>query len=159
TLQQQVKNNDDIINNSNEEFEPPVPNAIMKMDLSSQLERQTSYATTGVFPNGYLCKSYPAEARPKMGDQVIALVGTDAPNIYGKVNYDANNDGKIDIMDTWNVNGKGQFEAQSYVKLSYKFYETIVRLGQAAEELGQNLVSKIWEKMKNFKQLQQCSKV
>ncbi|KAA6360259.1 MAG: hypothetical protein EZS28_044214, partial [Streblomastix strix] len=100
TLQQQVKNNDDIINNSNEEFEPPVPNAITKLDLSSQLERQSflassgsdpqlivygdritltaSYATTGVFPNGYLFKSYPAEARPKMGDQVIALVGTDA---------------------------------------------------------------------------------
>ncbi|KAA6354737.1 MAG: hypothetical protein EZS28_049736, partial [Streblomastix strix] len=55
-----------------------------------------SYATTSVFPNGYLFKRYPQEARPKQGDQVIAL----------KINYDANNDGKIDIMDMWNVNGK-----------------------------------------------------
>ncbi|KAA6357835.1 MAG: hypothetical protein EZS28_046638, partial [Streblomastix strix] len=104
TLQQQVKNNDDIIYTSNEVFEPPVPNAITKLNLSSQLERNSflassgsdptlivyddritltaSYATTGVFPNGYLFKSYPQEARPKQGDQVIALVnGTTAlPN-------------------------------------------------------------------------------
>ncbi|KAA6367747.1 MAG: hypothetical protein EZS28_036726, partial [Streblomastix strix] len=179
TLQQQVKNNDDIINNSNEVFEPPVPNAITKLGLSSQLGRNSflassgsdptlivygdritltaSYTTTGVFPNGYLFKSCPQEARPKLGDQVIALVGTDASNTYNifcnidqggpfiisslwlpsntalvlnityyknyesskKINYDANNDRKIDIMDTWNVNGKGQFEAQSYV------YETV----------------------------------
>ncbi|KAA6358970.1 MAG: hypothetical protein EZS28_045503, partial [Streblomastix strix] len=87
SLQQQVKNNDDIIYTSNEVFEPPVPNAITKLDLSSQLERQSflassgsdpqlivygyritltaSYATTGVFPNGYLFKSYPQQARPK----------------------------------------------------------------------------------------------
>ncbi|KAA6392815.1 MAG: hypothetical protein EZS28_011658 [Streblomastix strix] len=41
TLQQQVKNNDDIIygsRDSNEVFESPVPNAITKLDLSSQLE-------------------------------------------------------------------------------------------------------------------------
>ncbi|KAA6367979.1 MAG: hypothetical protein EZS28_036493 [Streblomastix strix] len=174
TLQQQVKNNDDIIYASNEEFEPPVANAITKLDLSSQLERNSflassgsdpqlivygdritltaSYATTGVFPNGYLFKSYPQETRPKQGDQVIALVGTDASNTYNifcyidqggpfiissrwlpsntalvlnityyknyesskKINYDANNDGKIDIMDTWNVNGNGKFEAQSF---------------------------------------------
>ncbi|KAA6404075.1 MAG: hypothetical protein EZS28_000406 [Streblomastix strix] len=75
TLQQQVKNNDDTIYASNEEFEPPVPNAITKLDL-------TSYATTGVFPNGYLFKNYPQEARPKLGDQVIALVGIDASNTY-----------------------------------------------------------------------------
>ncbi|KAA6385880.1 MAG: hypothetical protein EZS28_018590, partial [Streblomastix strix] len=180
-LQQQVKNNDDLIYASNEEFELPVPNAITKLDLSSQLKRQSflassgsdpqlivygdritliaSYATTSVFPNGYLFKSYPQEARPKMGDQVIALVGTDVLKIqnifcyidhYGqhiissrqlpsnaalvlnlifynqyesskKINYDANNDGKIDILDRWNVNGRGQFEAQSYV------YETVKR--------------------------------
>ncbi|KAA6374394.1 MAG: hypothetical protein EZS28_030078 [Streblomastix strix] len=109
TLQQQVKNNDDIIygsgepsagpegSSSNEVFEPPVPNAITKLDLSSQFERNSflassgsdpqlivygdritltaSYATTGVFPNGNLFKSYPQEARPKQGDQVIALGG------------------------------------------------------------------------------------
>ncbi|KAA6361041.1 MAG: hypothetical protein EZS28_043432, partial [Streblomastix strix] len=111
------------------------------------------------------------EARPKMGDQVIALVGTDAPNTYGvfcyidqggpfirssrwlpsntalvlniiyyknyesskKTNYDANNDRKIDIMDTQNVNGKGQFEAQSYV------YETVKKLTDLIEEGVQGL--------------------
>ncbi|KAA6396832.1 MAG: hypothetical protein EZS28_007640 [Streblomastix strix] len=131
TLQQQVKNNDDIIydsgDDSNEEFEPPVPNAITKLDLSSQLERQSflesngldpqlivygdrivltaSYATTGVFPNGYLFKSYLPEAGPKLSDQAIYEQSK-------KINYDANNDGKIDIMDTWNVNGIDYFEAQ-----------------------------------------------
>ncbi|KAA6389792.1 MAG: hypothetical protein EZS28_014681 [Streblomastix strix] len=178
------KNNDDIIYASNEVFEPPVPNAITKLDLSSQLERQSflassgsdpqlivyidritlieSNATTDLFPDGgqlsgYLFKSYPPEARPKAGDQMIAFDGTDAPNTYNifcyidqngpyiissrqlpsnialvlnityynqyeslkKKKYDANNDGKIDIMDTWNVKGKGQFETQSYV------YETV----------------------------------
>ncbi|KAA6378087.1 MAG: hypothetical protein EZS28_026386, partial [Streblomastix strix] len=189
TLQQQVKNNDDIIYTSNEVFEPPVPNAITKLDLSSQLERQSflassgsdpqlivygdritltaSYTTTGVFPNGYLFKNYPAEARPKQGDQVIALVGTDASNTYNifcyidqggpfiissrwlpsntalvlnityyknyesskKINYDANNDGKIDIMDTWNQNGKGQFEAQSYVYETVKNQTNLIEAG------------------------------
>ncbi|KAA6399534.1 MAG: hypothetical protein EZS28_004936 [Streblomastix strix] len=156
TLQQQEKNNDDIIYASNEVFEPPVLNVITKLDLSSQLERQSflassgsdpqlivygdritltaSYATTGLFPSrgqlggqfsGYLFKSYPQEARPKAGDQVIALVGTDASNTAQyyilqnyesskKKNYDDNSDRKIDILDTWNANGKGQFEAQSF---------------------------------------------
>ncbi|KAA6403042.1 MAG: hypothetical protein EZS28_001435 [Streblomastix strix] len=104
TLQQQVKNNDDIIYASNEEFEPPVPNAITKLDLSSQLERQSflsscgselqsivygdritltaSFATTGLFSNGYLFKSYPSKTRSKSGYQVIAIVRTDAPNSY-----------------------------------------------------------------------------
>ncbi|KAA6397276.1 MAG: hypothetical protein EZS28_007194 [Streblomastix strix] len=104
TLQQQVKNNEDIINNSNEVFELAVPNTLTKLDLSSQLELQSflvsndqepqlivygdritltaSYATINLFPNGYLFKSYPEFARPKAGDKVIALVGTDAPNAY-----------------------------------------------------------------------------
>ncbi|KAA6385691.1 MAG: hypothetical protein EZS28_018779 [Streblomastix strix] len=50
TLQQQVKNDDEIIyasGDSNEEFEPPVPNAIAKLDLSSQLERQSFLASSG----------------------------------------------------------------------------------------------------------------
>ncbi|KAA6378292.1 MAG: hypothetical protein EZS28_026181, partial [Streblomastix strix] len=80
TLQQQVKNNDDIIYGSrdlNDEFESPVPNAITKLDLSSQLEQQSflassgsdpqlivygerialsaSNATTGLFPGGGQC--------------------------------------------------------------------------------------------------------
>ncbi|KAA6398108.1 MAG: hypothetical protein EZS28_006370 [Streblomastix strix] len=188
SLQQQVKNDDDIIygsgDGSNEEFKPPMLNAITKLDLNSQLERQSflassgsdpqlivfgdritltaSYATTCLFPgnsksDGYLFKSYPFEARPKLDDQIIELVETDVPNTYNKfcyidqnetynvssrwlpsntalvlnityynqyellkkINYDVNNDGKIDIMESWNVNGKGQFEAQSYV------YETV----------------------------------
>ncbi|KAA6370346.1 MAG: hypothetical protein EZS28_034127, partial [Streblomastix strix] len=149
------------------EFEPPVPNVITKFSLSSQLERQSflassgsdpqliiygdritltaSNAKTALFPSGdqlsgYLFKSYPPEARLKAGDQVIALVGTDASNAYNifcyidqklaiyyklsyessrKINYEPNNDGNIDFMDTQNVNGRGQFEEQSYV------YETV----------------------------------
>ncbi|KAA6400806.1 MAG: hypothetical protein EZS28_003668 [Streblomastix strix] len=142
TLQQQVKNNDDIIygsGDSNEEFEPPVPNVIMKLDLSSQLERQSflassgsnsqlivygdritltaSYATTGLFPcgdqlggqlSGYLFKSSPHEARPKLGDQVIALVGKDSPNIY---------------------NIFCQFEAQSYVYEAVKKQTDLIEAG------------------------------
>ncbi|KAA6341127.1 MAG: hypothetical protein EZS28_052480, partial [Streblomastix strix] len=101
--------------------------------------------------------SYPEFARPKAGDKVIALVGTDTTNKNSifcyidqngpfiistsqipsktvlvinvtyykkyesskKINYDANNDGRVDIMDTWHVNGKGTFETSSYV------YETV----------------------------------
>ncbi|KAA6392550.1 MAG: hypothetical protein EZS28_011923 [Streblomastix strix] len=99
TLQQQVKDNDDILYNKNEVFVPPVSNAPTKLDLSSQLERSrflassgsdpqlivysdhvtlsVSYETTGLFSNGYLFKSYPEEARPKAGKKVLALVGTD----------------------------------------------------------------------------------
>ncbi|KAA6371725.1 MAG: hypothetical protein EZS28_032748 [Streblomastix strix] len=172
TLQQQVKNNDDIINNSNEVFEPPVQNVITKLDLSSQLDRQSflafsgsdpqlivygdritlsaSYTTAGLFLRGYLFKNYHQDARPKQGDQVIALVGTDASNTHvifcyidqngpyiissrqlplnatlelysiyyiwyessKKINFDANNVGKIDIMYSWNVNRKRQFETK-----------------------------------------------
>ncbi|KAA6398718.1 MAG: hypothetical protein EZS28_005756 [Streblomastix strix] len=50
TLQLQVKNNDDIIYASNEEFEPPVPNAITKLDLNSQLERQSFLVSSGLDP-------------------------------------------------------------------------------------------------------------
>ncbi|KAA6361421.1 MAG: hypothetical protein EZS28_043053 [Streblomastix strix] len=41
TLQKQVKDNDDILYNINEEFVPPVSNVPMKLDLSSQLERSS----------------------------------------------------------------------------------------------------------------------
>ncbi|KAA6404007.1 MAG: hypothetical protein EZS28_000460 [Streblomastix strix] len=92
-LQQQMKNNDDIVSNSNEVFEPPVLNAITKLDLSSYFERKSflassgsvpqlivygdiitltaSYATISRFPNGNLFKSYTLEARLKAGDQLI----------------------------------------------------------------------------------------
>ncbi|KAA6375626.1 MAG: hypothetical protein EZS28_028848, partial [Streblomastix strix] len=182
TLQKQVKDNDDILFSTNEVFVPPVSNAATKLDLSSQLERSSflassgsdpqlivyndrvtltvSYETTGLFPNGYLFKSYPEEARPKAGDKVIALVGTDSTNKNSifcyidqngpfiistsqipsktalvinvtyykkyesskKINYDANNDGRVDIMDTWHVNGKGTFETLSHV------YETVKKI-------------------------------
>ncbi|KAA6391041.1 MAG: hypothetical protein EZS28_013429 [Streblomastix strix] len=113
TLQQQVKKNDDIFygsdDGSNEEFVPPAPNAVMKLDLSSQLMRQCFLASSGSDPqlivysdritltaqfvttslflggsqlNEYLYKSYHVETRPKTGDQVITLVGTEALNAY-----------------------------------------------------------------------------
>ncbi|KAA6363415.1 MAG: hypothetical protein EZS28_041059 [Streblomastix strix] len=102
TLQKQVKDNDDILNNSNEEFIPLIVNAPAKQDLSSQLKRSSFlassgsyhqfivyverviltvlYETSGLFPNGYLFKSYPEEVRPKASDKVIALVRTDTTN-------------------------------------------------------------------------------
>ncbi|KAA6389102.1 MAG: hypothetical protein EZS28_015371 [Streblomastix strix] len=83
-------------------FVLPVLNATTKLDLSSQLERSSflalsgsdpkltmhgdrvtstvSYETTGLFLNRYLFKSYPEEARPKAGDEVITLVGTEPTN-------------------------------------------------------------------------------
>ncbi|KAA6394653.1 MAG: hypothetical protein EZS28_009820 [Streblomastix strix] len=207
TPQQQVKNNDDTIYGSgddlNDEFVPPVTNVITKLDLSSQLERQNflasngsdpqlivycdrikqtaSYATTGLFPNSYLFQSYPSEAIQKLDDQVIALVGTDAPNTYAifccidqngpymvcnkqipsntalllnityykqyesskKINYDANNDGKIGIMETWNVNGKGQFEAQWYVYETVKKQTDLIEAGVQGLNRTNYLNSKI----------------
>ncbi|KAA6404175.1 MAG: hypothetical protein EZS28_000284 [Streblomastix strix] len=53
TLQQQVKNYDEIIygsGDSNEEFEPSDPNAIAKLDLNSQLERQSFLVSSGSDP-------------------------------------------------------------------------------------------------------------
>ncbi|KAA6372980.1 MAG: hypothetical protein EZS28_031493, partial [Streblomastix strix] len=54
TLQQQVKNKDDITNRSgdgsNEEFEQSVINAITKLDLNSQLKRQSFLASSGQDP-------------------------------------------------------------------------------------------------------------
>ncbi|KAA6381743.1 MAG: hypothetical protein EZS28_022731 [Streblomastix strix] len=179
TLQKLVKDNDDILFSTNEVFVPPISNAPIKLDLSSQLERSSfltssgsdpqlivygdrvtltaSYETIGLFPGGYLFQSYPEFARPKAGDKVIALVGTDTTNKNSifcyidqngpfiintsqipsktahvinvtyykkyesskKINYDANNDGRVDILDTWHVNGKGTFETSSHV------YETV----------------------------------
>ncbi|KAA6393571.1 MAG: hypothetical protein EZS28_010903 [Streblomastix strix] len=189
TLQKQVKDNDDILFSTNEVFVPPVSNAPTKLDLSSQLERSSflassgsdpqlivygdrvtltvSYETTGLFPNGYLFKSYPEEARPKVGDKVIALVGTNTTNknsifcyidqngpfiistsqipsttglfinvtYYKKyeqlkiVNYDANNDGIENIMDTWHVNGKETFETQSHVYQTVKKQTDLIATG------------------------------
>ncbi|KAA6382366.1 MAG: hypothetical protein EZS28_022106 [Streblomastix strix] len=177
TLQDQVKQNAAIINNSNEVFVLPVPNAPTKIDYGSYLQRQSflaglfgsnpslivygdrvtlsvAYETTGLFPGGYLFQSYPQEAKPKLGDEIIAYVGTKVENsvnifcyidqngpciiqnkqipsgtmilinstYYKKyeqlkqITYDSNNDGKVDIMDTWNENGIiGKQETQSHV--------------------------------------------
>ncbi|KAA6377040.1 MAG: hypothetical protein EZS28_027432 [Streblomastix strix] len=182
TLQQLVKDNNDILNSINEMFVPPVSNATTKLELSSLLERYSillssrsdpqliiygdrvkltaSYETIGLFPNGYLFKSYPEFARPKAGHKVIALVGTDTPNTYimynyidqngqfiicdrqtpsdtalvtnityykqygssQKLNYEYNNDGQVDQINTWFVNGKGSFEtlSQTYELAIYK---------------------------------------
>ncbi|KAA6387366.1 MAG: hypothetical protein EZS28_017107 [Streblomastix strix] len=188
-LQKQLKDNDDILNNTNEEFVPPVSNAPTKLDLSSLLERSSflassgsdpqlimygdrvtftaSYETTGLFLNGYLFKSYLEEVKPKVGDKVIALVGTNTTNknsifcyidqngpfiisisqipsktglfinvtYYKKyeqskmINYDANNDGIVNIMDTWHVNGKGTFETSSYVYDTVKKQSELITIG------------------------------
>ncbi|KAA6353048.1 MAG: hypothetical protein EZS28_051425 [Streblomastix strix] len=179
TLQKQVKDNDDILLSTNEAFVPPDSNAPIKLDLSSQLEQSSylsssgsnpqlivygdrvtltaSYKTTGLFLNGYLLKSYPEFARPKEGDKVIALVGTETTNKNSifcyidqngpfiintsqipsktaliinatyykkyesskKINYNANHDGRVDIMDILHINSKGTFETSSHV------YETV----------------------------------
>ncbi|KAA6379720.1 MAG: hypothetical protein EZS28_024753 [Streblomastix strix] len=165
TLQKQVIDNDDILFSTNEQFIPPVSNAHIKLDLGSQLERSSflasngsdpqlivygnrvtltaSYETTGLFPGGYLFKSYPEFARPKEGgqsdciswnqnneqkytSQIPSKTGLFINVTYSKkyeqskiTNYDANNDGIVNIMDIWHVNGKGTFETSSYV------YETV----------------------------------
>ncbi|KAA6401011.1 MAG: hypothetical protein EZS28_003462 [Streblomastix strix] len=194
TLQILVKKSEVIINNLNEVFEPPVPNAITKLDLSSYQERQSCkasngsdpqlivygdritltalYATMGLFPgggqlSGYLFKSYHSGARTKAGDYEIALDGTQAPKTYiyifcyinqnrpyigssrqlpsntahllniayykqyessKKINCDANNKRKMDIMDTCNVNGNGQFEAQQIQSQAFIMATTVLNL-------------------------------
>ncbi|KAA6363290.1 MAG: hypothetical protein EZS28_041182, partial [Streblomastix strix] len=50
TLQKQVKDNDDILFSTNEEFVPPVSNATQLLDLSSQLERSSFLASSGSDP-------------------------------------------------------------------------------------------------------------
>ncbi|KAA6358664.1 MAG: hypothetical protein EZS28_045809 [Streblomastix strix] len=180
TLQKQVKGNDDILFNTNEAFVPPISNALIKLVLSSQLERSSflsssgsdpqlivygdhvtlieSYETSRLFPGGYLFKSYPQFAKLKERDNVIALVGIDTTNensifcyidqngpfiIYTseilskaalvinvtyykkyesskKINYDAINDGRVDIMDTWHVNSKETFEISSHIYITVK---------------------------------------
>ncbi|KAA6397462.1 MAG: hypothetical protein EZS28_007015 [Streblomastix strix] len=110
-LQEQMKSNDDVINGSgdfNEEFVSPVLNAIMKLDLSSLLERQSflassgsdsqlivygnrisltaSYAITGSFQSRYLFKNFPEGERPKTCDNVIVLVGSQIPSDTAPVN-------------------------------------------------------------------------
>ncbi|KAA6386347.1 MAG: hypothetical protein EZS28_018126 [Streblomastix strix] len=167
TPQQQVKNNDDIIyrpgDGSNEVFEPPVPNAITKLDLSSQLELQSflassgsdlqlivysnritliaSYATTGLFPNEYLFKSYPSEARPKLDDQMIASVGTDAPNIYVIFCYIDQN---FAINDFFLSSAFNTFyvvdDSTCRVCLSNQYFESKGLQGRT-QEVGHNLYS------------------
>ncbi|KAA6392029.1 MAG: hypothetical protein EZS28_012445 [Streblomastix strix] len=82
TLQQQEKDSDDVLFSKYEVFVPPTsngsdPQLIVYGDCVTLI---VSYDTTGLFPNGYIFKNYPEEARPKAGDKVIALVGTDTTN-------------------------------------------------------------------------------
>ncbi|KAA6391229.1 MAG: hypothetical protein EZS28_013244 [Streblomastix strix] len=140
TLQNQVKDNDDILFSTNEEFTPPVSNAPIKLELSSQLERSSflassgsdpqlivygdcvtltaSYETTGLFPNGYLFKSYPEFARPKAGDKVIILVGTNTTNKNSIFCYIDQN-GPFIISTSQIPSKTGTFETSSHV------YETV----------------------------------
>ncbi|KAA6390922.1 MAG: hypothetical protein EZS28_013552 [Streblomastix strix] len=162
TLYIQVKRNDDIIYRQNEVFEPPTLNAIMKLDLSSQLMRQSflvqsdsdpkfivygdgvtlaaSYATTGLFLNGYLFKNYHEDAKTKschlyiisfrqLPSNIALMLNITFQKQYEqskKINYYANNDGKIDIMDTWNVNGKGTFTTQSHEYITVKMLTDLI---------------------------------
>ncbi|KAA6400737.1 MAG: hypothetical protein EZS28_003740 [Streblomastix strix] len=116
TLQLQVKNNEDIIygssEGSNDAFEPPVLNAITKFDLSSQLERQSFLASNGSDPTLIV-----------YGDRITLTASYATTCLFpGGV-----------IMDTWNQNGKGQFEAQSYV------YEIVKKLTNLIEAGVQGL--------------------
>ncbi|KAA6368865.1 MAG: hypothetical protein EZS28_035607, partial [Streblomastix strix] len=52
-----------------------------------------------------------------------------------KANYDTNNDGKVDIMDTWNVNGNGIFETQSYVYQTVKKQTEIIDSGASGDNI------------------------
>ncbi|KAA6402639.1 MAG: hypothetical protein EZS28_001838 [Streblomastix strix] len=142
-----------------ETVQEPVPSAFFLASSGSdpqlivygdRVTLTASYETTGLFPNGYLFKSYPEFARPKAGDKVIALVDADVikqkctsqiPSKTAlvinvtyykkyesskKINYDANNDGIVNIMDTWHVNGKAVQVAVSGVLNKYdcEFYKT-----------------------------------
>ncbi|KAA6397553.1 MAG: hypothetical protein EZS28_006922 [Streblomastix strix] len=108
TLQYQVKNIDDIIYASNEEFELPVPNAITKLDLSSQLERQSFLASSGSDPQLIV-----------YDDRITLTVSYSTTCLFRSG----------DIIDTWNVNGKGQFEAQSYVQEIVKKQADLIEAG------------------------------
>ncbi|KAA6382224.1 MAG: hypothetical protein EZS28_022248 [Streblomastix strix] len=85
TLQQQVKNYDDIIYASNEVFEPPVPNAITKLDLSSQLERQSFLASSGSDPTLIV-----------YGDRITLTASNATTGIFPNASNEASNEAASD---------------------------------------------------------------
>ncbi|KAA6384071.1 MAG: hypothetical protein EZS28_020403 [Streblomastix strix] len=175
TLQEQVKINADILENTNEVFVPPEPNMPVKIDYGQQIvnkpfifnEMQPTLIVYGdrVTLNcfltikqqfkGYVFNSYPLEAQPKDNVKIITVIcnnfsnninlfcyiDENGPYVYAEddreiaantsivisityykqfealkqINYDSNNDGKVDIMDVWNGSGQGTHEAQSHV--------------------------------------------
>ncbi|KAA6363201.1 MAG: hypothetical protein EZS28_041272, partial [Streblomastix strix] len=175
TLQEQVKINADIIENSNEVFVPPEPNMPVKIDYGQQIvnkpfifnEMQPTLIVYGdrVTLNcfviikqqfkGYAFNSYPQEAQPKDNIKIITVIcnsfsnninlfcyiDENGPYVYAQddreiaantsivisttyykqfealkqINYDSNNDGKVDIMDVWNGSGQGTHPTQSHM--------------------------------------------
>ncbi|KAA6384026.1 MAG: hypothetical protein EZS28_020449 [Streblomastix strix] len=175
TLQEQVKINADILENTNDVFVPPEPNMPVKIDYGQQIvnkpfifnEMQPTLIVYGdrVTLNcfltikqqfkGYVFNSYPQEAQPKDNVKIITVIcnnfsnninlfcyiDENGPYVYAEddreiaantsivisttlykqfealkqINYDSNNDGKVDIMDVWNGSGQGTHEAQSHV--------------------------------------------
>ncbi|KAA6378281.1 MAG: hypothetical protein EZS28_026191, partial [Streblomastix strix] len=175
TLQEQVKINADILENTNEVFVPPEPNMPVKIDYGQQIvnkpfifnEMQPTLIIYGdrVTLNcfltikqqfkGYVFNSYPQEAQPKDNVKIITVIcnnfsnntnlfcyiDENGPYVYAEddreiaantsivisttyykqfealkqINYDSNNDGKVDIMDVWNGSGQGTHATQSHV--------------------------------------------
>ncbi|KAA6353360.1 MAG: hypothetical protein EZS28_051113, partial [Streblomastix strix] len=175
TLQEQVKINADILENTNEVFVPPEPNLPVKIDYGQQIvnkpfifnEMQPTLIVYGdrVTLNcfvtikqqfkGYIFNSYPQEAQPKDNIKIITVIcnnfsnninlfcyiNENGPYVYAEddreiaantsivisttyykqfealkqINYDSNNDGKVDIMDVWNGSGQGTHATQSHV--------------------------------------------
>ncbi|KAA6404294.1 MAG: hypothetical protein EZS28_000180 [Streblomastix strix] len=112
TLQEQVKQNAAIINDENNEFIPPlVENVQPKVDLQDQLElaegctwlvnqqmqqlsvskKKVTYnfslKTTKYF-HGYIFENWPEQAKPRIEDKIIIIVGSDSlqkNNIFGYI--------------------------------------------------------------------------
>ncbi|KAA6398151.1 MAG: hypothetical protein EZS28_006324 [Streblomastix strix] len=138
TLQEQVKINADIHENSKEAFISPEPNMPVKIDYGSQIinklfvfnEISPSLAVYGdrVTLNcfvtikyqfkGFVFNSYPQEAQPKNDAEIIALFKE-----LKQINDDSNSDGKVDIMDVWKERGQ-IFPASAMVTVGDK-YQTL----------------------------------
>ncbi|KAA6389488.1 MAG: hypothetical protein EZS28_014985 [Streblomastix strix] len=143
TLQEQVKINADILENSNEAFLPPEPNMPVKIDYGQQIvnkpfifyETQPTLIVNGdrvtlncfVAINSniklfcYIDENGPyvqAENELEIDANTFIVISTTYYKqfeAFKQINYDLNNDGKVDIMDVWNGSGQSTHEAQSHV--------------------------------------------
>ncbi|KAA6369052.1 MAG: hypothetical protein EZS28_035422 [Streblomastix strix] len=121
TLQEQVKINADILENSTEEFVPPEPNMPIKIDYGSKIVNKPPY----VYAN------YDQEI---IADTSLVISTTYQRQFEAQkqFNYDSNNDGKVDIMDVWNESGQGTHEAQSHVDIKKQDKLGIYKFDRAA---------------------------